>query len=1196
MTITVQNIHLMQSERITDDPDGGGKMSPREVVDGELNNLFSDRSQLDSIYGRFSMRKAFPWVNTLTQDTYFGAYGFVSDPPDDERVDILVFTTGSYTDERVQAQSYVENYRTRSVISPYTLYGDHYPGNRTLQMYCRDGDPTPDIGDVLCLRTESVGYPANEQYVAVEEVLSRVTRTFTDSSGDFQRDVITASLTTSFSFTFYGRDPPSRYSVDLAPTRIRYTQISDQSAYYGVKALVVSAEEGDLSVDIGNPYVSLVPASRAETPISDVRAGLGTISMVKSSADGALAIPTFAGSGAAAEPTTRYFGNSYARRTLSISVGGVMLRDDGHGGIESVSPLDTGWSGTADYETGSVTFLKDGVWAASVNISATAAGAITEQGFSEEIPIIPANRQLSYVYQFPNDLSPGTVVVDFMALGKWIRLYDRGNGQLSGNSGEGTGNINYSTASMSFTLGALPDIDSSIIISWGNGVRARDSHGDIVVSSRRFTQQLLHTQILPDSLTITWVSGSVPRTATTNTSGIISGDAVGELDYVAGIARFYTSNSPDPGEQYHYTYSWAPIQTEVYTGLTVSGSGQVTITIPFAIEPGSVKAQWMMKRASTYNWSRPSLFIPGLAFDDGAGGWQGNTALDTDTIDYPTGDIVLTVEQEKITWIPQYAFRKNSTTGGICAYVTGYELGNVGFEFDGSNPLRVEYMKAGDAATVSNESYPAPPLVFLMSENAAGPGVPGSVRFSYRGLTYVDRAGSLFHSVNPATGTGVLSGSYNYSTNTVTLTEYGTTGNVVNVTSLLTRYVDPGVSAFFFRAPGSPLKPGSFVVRATTLDGVMLIGSSDINGNITGDQMKGKVDWETGIARLSFGTLVTAAGNEAEAWYDPDFVSGGMIWKPEQVDPASVFIGTVVYRPVPMNPEVLGLDPVRLPSDGRVLAFRVGDVAVIHNTKINTITSPVAGSTHSMGRDRLSFLELRDSNGVAVDAIWYTLDLDAGTITFANPLNLSAYTGPFKARHRIEDASRILDVEITGGISFESPLTHDYTSGDTYVSSCIIYGDMRARYTNIFDQVTWTGVWSDTQIGSAATGTYNDQFFPIEITNRGAITERWAIIFKSTSTVDVVGEESGVILSNVSIASDIAPINPITITDDDPGGFPYFVMKTGGFGAGWSLGNVIRFNTVSATRPTWFARCTRPGPIEVPNDSFRFQIYGDATV
>lgn len=516
------------------------------------------------------------------------------------------------------------------------------------------------------------------------------------------------------------------------------------------------------------------------------------------------------------------------------------------------------------------------------------------------------------------------------------------------------------------------------------------------------------------------------------------------------------------------------------------------------------------------------------------------------------------------------------------------------FAFASGQPLTVRYIESGASVTSTSEGHNAPPIRVYLGANAAGPTVPGSLRFTFRGRTYVDRAGGLYYGIDPATNAGTLGGSYDYSTNIATITDYGAGSNTVTIVSMATRYVPFGVSGVMFRAPGSPLADGNFTLRATTMAGDEITATVDIGGVISG-QMKGQVDWATGLVRVVFGEMVTAAGNESQPWYNADLIDGsGKIWRPLMVDPGSIYFGTVIVSSIPVDPSLIGVDAVRMPSDGRVLAFPPGWPVVVSHTAVTDVASPVAGSTTSLGRDRIGFIEIYDDAGVPIDDIWYTLDLDAGEVTWANPLNLSAYTLPAHIRHRIQDTALLADAQITGELTLATPVTHDYPAG-TIVSAAVLADTLQARIALLFDQATYSaGSWSDVVVGSPAAASYNDVTYPIQVSNHAAITERWAIVFKSSSTVDVIGETVGQVLTGVSISDDIAPINPTTISVGDPTGKPYFTIKKEGWGGGWSTGNVVRFNSISSTKPLWLARVVTPGEIEHANDRVRLQAYGDA--
>lgn len=1185
MTILSVNLKLRQSERMTDFADGGGRMSAVEIVDGMVNNVFADRSDLDAIVGRVSLRKIFTQVATANTDTFLGAFVFLTDPPADPLVHVIAFDTANPTDERVAAQRYIENYRLPGTKTQLTLYGRHLAGQQTLQVFCRENIASPDIGDVLLLSIEQSGYPANQQAVKVQEVTSRITVTFEDESGEFKRDVLVIRISAPLQYEFPGVEDPRRYTIlNASPTVVRATQVADSARYYSVKPCTVAPQVGDLVVQVADPYLPIVPSTQAETPLTDVLAGLGTFAMVQS---GVAASLTYSESITAASgvTVTRYFGTPYTRRSLNLTVGGVALRDNGNGDIVPVDPASAGWGGVADYSTGAFSVSRDIGFAGSVVATATPAGGVLQQGFSQALSITGANRQQSYVIQLPSKPAPGTAVLDYRALGKWIRLADNGAGQLAGNAGEGSATINYATGTVAATLGALPDVDTALIASWGVDVRARNSSGEITIPTPKYRQQLNHAGIIPGTLTMSWLSGGVAKSATAAASGAISGDATGTIDHAAGIIEFATSALPDANIS--YSHSHVPtdkMHMETFTPAPAGGAVSFTLAHPAAEH--TVWAEWNVTYTADAALSGVQGSVSFGAVDDGVGGWLTGFP-GTNTINYGTGAIVLTVESDIPAWIPQYATRQNETTGGTCMYVSGYTLGDKGAKFESGTPLVVRYIEQGASVTATSEGHPLPAIRIYLGDGAAGPTVPGSLRFSFRGRTYVDRGGSLVYGVAASTNAGTLGGTFDYTTNTATVSEIGAgTSNAVSIGSMLTRYIEPSVNGVVFRTPGAPLKAGSFTVRATTMSGTTLTGTADINGNITGSLVKGKVDWQSGLTEMVFGVLVTAAGNEGAPWYRPEYVVGGQIWKPEPIDPASIFFGTVVFRAIPLNPAILGLDPVRLPDDGRVLVYRPGDLVVVHHTAVTSVASPVAGSTTNLGRARLAFAEVYDSVGAPVLDTWYTVDLAAGVLTWANPLNLSAYTLPIRIRHRIEDAVLCADVQITGELSIQRAISHAFPAG-TLVSSAIQVGDLKARAHNLFDQQTYQpGVWSDDLVGAPAGATYNDVNYPVAVENDSAIDERWAVVFSAPTVVAVIGETVGQIFSG-SITSDIAPTNPVS-------GKPYFTIDADGWGSGWPAQSVFRFNTVSATEPTWLARVTPPGEITVEDDQVRFQIYGNA--
>ncbi len=543
----------------------------------------------------------------------------------------------------------------------------------------------------------------------------------------------------------------------------------------------------------------------------------------------------------------------------------------------------------------------------------------------------------------------------------------------------------------------------------------------------------------------------------------------------------------------------------------------------------------------------------------------------------------------------RYTAKDGPTTEGVRAYVER-DVETIGeLRQFRSGRVEIAYLRSDvtPAGTESaEESLPLPPVSLQLTPTISDSIVPGSVRFSFRGRTYVDRSGGLYHTVDPLTGAGVYAGTIDYTAGVVSLTQWLAGGaNSVQIQSLLTRIADPGVANSFFRAPGSPLRPGMFTLRANRLDGEMLTATADINGVISGAQIRGTVDWESGVAKVQFGQLVPVAGNEGQPWFDPDLVEGDRIWRPALVLAGSIYMGAVVYRSIPLSEVVIGLSSVRLPSDGRAPAFKPGQTVVVHHTAKHSVASPSAGQVVSFGRGRIAQVEVRDSAGKAVESVWYSFDLDVGTLTFNDPLNLSAYTLPIIVSERIEDRRLVVQPQITGEIEINTGLSHDFPVGESMLSTALRLGeangslDLQARVENLFDQAAWNNVWSNVISGSAAPGTYNDTDFPLLVSNADAITERWAVRFTSATQFEVMGETVGTIATG-NTTTDCAPVNPRT-------GQPYFTIHRAGWGTGWSVNNVVRFNTIGSLAPVWMIRTTLPGASEGATDSTRLQVIGN---
>ena len=171
-----------------------------------------------------------------------------------------------------------------------------------------------------------------------------------------------------------------------------------------------------------------------------------------------------------------------------------------------------------------------------------------------------------------------------------------------------------------------------------------------------------------------------------------------------------------------------------------------------------------------------------------------------------------------------------------------------------------------------------------------------------------------------------------------------------------------------------------------------------------------------------------------------------------------------------------------------------------------------------------------------------------------------------------------IDVQIDGTIKLGAPLAHDYAQ-DCTVYSALYMGDRFARVKTAFAQEAWDGkTWSDVLTRNRAVASYNTQLAPIVVTNRGAVTERWALKFANATEVDVIGEHVGH-LGRFPIGTDVMPQNPHE-------GVPYFKARAVGFGGGWVAGNTLFIHTVAASAAFWAVRTVQKGQGAVLDDTF----------
>ncbi|EPF1480477.1 hypothetical protein ACSQPH_005987, partial [Pseudomonas aeruginosa] len=271
MTITVDDVKLLKSQRLTDEDDGGGRATGQAVVDREINNLFPDISRLDRTIGRINLRKAFAGISSNSAEPYLGAHAIVTRAPADPRVSVLLFNTGSQTDERRDARNAIESFVVPAVSASFELLGNQLQGQRAIACVQREEQRLPEIGEVYQLVFES-----RSQYVRITDVEARLEQFAHDYGNgnfvNFTRRRLDLSISAPLGATFPGGQVTPGGTTS-PKSQVLSTQVADAARYYGISPLAEAVSRGALSLRVKSVYSQLVPSTTRENALVDQLAG-----------------------------------------------------------------------------------------------------------------------------------------------------------------------------------------------------------------------------------------------------------------------------------------------------------------------------------------------------------------------------------------------------------------------------------------------------------------------------------------------------------------------------------------------------------------------------------------------------------------------------------------------------------------------------------------------------------------------------------------------------------------------------------------------------------------------------------------------------------------------------------------------------------------------------------------------------------
>lgn len=1176
MAINAADVKLMRAERNTDESDGGGMMTGTPLVSGDINNLWPDISHNGQVRGGLDLRKVFGAVRSANADAFLGSGFMIVKDAVSDYISTMLFPTGSHYDERDQARELIEQFVVLGRRSALRPVGTQRIGQTAIVVYADRQTDAPAIGEVLFLISGD-----DEQPVKVIDV-SVVSQSYTyvNEQGaflEYNAYEMTLKISQPLQYEFRGSDPAPAVNHS---TEIYKTQSNSNAKYYGIRPLAQAASVGDSSVFVDTIFQPIIPAATSEVALIDQIPGV-VVKPVQPARGSSLtrSLGTLSGSKTITLPT------AWVPGSMQISVASSEYVEDGDE-VQLISGSNYLSEVSLSPASGLLQFTVSG--SRSVTLEYVPGAAVELVPFTDSVEINQGNRQLTYTEQLVPAPYPGSLRIEFMYLGDWYTITDNGTGELSGPESSGT--VNNTTGSASFTLPGEPDVGSHIIYTWASSPLRIANTG---ARSARFELQL-PGRAVAGSAQVSWSRNSNDYTATADASDNLSGSA-GRV--VGDRVIFTPANLPTGDVTVNYTLHDGSVQTADISVAQRTG-GSLTINVGQTnIQPGSLSFSLALSyetetlSGGTVYSTRIRKTVSLRGRSDGV--LQTTSGLEVGTISAAAGDV--TIDCDLFTRV-------------VTDYVKISEVIGGWNETTVNKTMRVEAQTV-TAEFLSSSSGVAASTVIPFADLSLLIDIdddyvcPGSVLMTLNSLDIVDRGdGALYKSWSTSTAAGVTCGTIDYPGGRAEIIYSAVQSSVSSLSAEVISGVlgiasAVAVQSVKFRTNASPLRANGLQFTARRAeDGALIRAESDNAGIITGDF--DTADQITQIPIIPFGSFavpiipnpsvpaasVTGSVDTAVGFVELEFDQPVLL--------TTLTYNAVAYKTVPQDPAILGADPVRLPTNGRVPVFQDGYLVAVHHTDTLTVASPVAAQVIDCGRTNLARVTIRDALGADLAASQYSVDLVAGTVTLADPFSAedeqaNSLTMPLTVSHRIMDRAVANNASITGELSLNLQLTHDFPAGDSYVSAVVETGDLQARVYNIFNQkVDQAGVFSDDLVGDQSVATYNDLEYPILIDNLGSVEDRWKLRFTSATAFECISEQRGVIgVGNVN--TDFSPLNPMTET-------PFFTIRELGFGDSWISGNIFRFNTKACAAPTWLIRTNLPSNQPIDDDEILVEFMGSA--
>ncbi|MCH4295566.1 hypothetical protein MJ923_14755 [Shewanella sp. 3B26] len=266
MTYTRSNLAIFKAQQGGDSPDAGGQRTINKVASGVINALFPGLSDIDHAESAVEIAKCFPALDTADTESLIDAHIFISEPPTDPLVTLMIAESSLLDDEsrRKDMVDMLESSVRAGQLIRDGLIGllagqDSFPRPYLQSMYrFNDRDYWANVtllqGQIICISVEYEGnedarYPRFEHFCEIQ-------RTVTGG----QEGQVQFKPPIPF-------DTPDRDVVingESGCTKLRLTSQNADVKYHGVTRL--TAENSSSLLAVQNTVAELLPRVKTAKP------------------------------------------------------------------------------------------------------------------------------------------------------------------------------------------------------------------------------------------------------------------------------------------------------------------------------------------------------------------------------------------------------------------------------------------------------------------------------------------------------------------------------------------------------------------------------------------------------------------------------------------------------------------------------------------------------------------------------------------------------------------------------------------------------------------------------------------------------------------------------------------------------------------------------------------------------------------